>query len=333
MANFKRLLTYKKRVLAAAFIALLLLLAITEQLAVPTDVSASKKTAVPSAYAPPVNILEIGQNVQVKKDLVYSELDNSVLDIYYPKEMASPLPVILWIHGGGYIGGSKNSRQDYGMALANEGFVVANIDYALAPEQLYPGPVIQANAALEFLQIHAKTYGGDMSRLFIGGDSAGAQISSQLAAVISNPALAETMAITPAADAKTLRGAMLFCGLYNMETVRATAYPRIDLFLNTYTGMERFEMHSRIGELSTVNHVTPDYPPVFISSGDADRLTSQSVELADVLESQDVPVERVFFDGSNKGLGHQYQFTLNTNDAQATFEKTIRFLSAHGATQ
>lgn len=333
MTNFKRLLTYKKRVLAAAFIALLFFLVIAEQLTVPTDVSASKKGSGSSAYAPPVNILEIEQNVLVKKDLIYSGLDNSLLDIYYPKEMTSPLPVILWIHGGGYIGGSKNSRQDYGMALANEGFVVANIDYALAPEQLYPGPIIQANAAIEFLQTHAKAYGGDMSRLFIGGDSAGAQISSQLAAVISNPVLAETMGITPAADAETLRGAMLFCGLYNMETVRATAYPRIDLFLNTYTGMERFEMHSRIDELSTVNHVTSDYPPVFISSGDADRLTSQSIELADVLEAQGVSVDRVFFADSNKGLGHQYQFTLNTEDAQATFEKTVSFLSGNMAAQ
>lgn len=333
MANLKNLHTYKKRMFVFLFMALLLFGVTMEQLSAPTDASASKKTAGSSAYAPPSNIVEIEQNVRVEKNLVYSDSANSFLDIYYPEEMAGTLPVILWIHGGGYIGGSKNSRQDYGMALANEGFVVANIDYALAPEQLYPGPVIQANDAIEFLQKHAKAYGGDMSRLFIGGDSAGAQISSQLAAVISNPALAAAMGITPAAGLETLRGAMLFCGLYNMETVRATAYPRIDLFLNTYTGMERFEAHSRIGELSTVNHVTPDYPPVFISSGDADRLTPQSVELADVLESQGVPVDRVFFDGSDKGLGHQYQFTLNTVDAQETFEKTVSFLSAHMAAQ
>lgn len=333
MANLKKLLTYKKRMLATAFIALLLILATAEQLAAPTDVSASKKTAGSSAYAPPPNTAEIERNVLAAKNLVYSNLDNSHLDIYYPKEMKATLPVILWIHGGGYIGGSKNSRQDYGMALANEGFVVANIDYALAPEQLYPGPVVQANAALEYLQTHAKEYGGDMSRLFIGGDSAGAQISSQVAAVISNPALAETMGITPAIGVETLRGAMLFCGLYNMETVRATAYPRIDLFLNTYTGMERFEDYSRIAELSTVDHVTAAYPPVFVSAGDADRLASQSVELADALEAQGVAVDRVFFEGSNKGLGHQYQFTLNMEDAQETFEKTISFLSANMATQ
>lgn len=333
MTNLNKLVLHKKRMIAGAFVLLLLLLIIAEQLTAPADVSASKKTAGPSAYAPPPNIAMIEQNVLVAKNLVYSDLENSLLDIYYPKEIDSSLPVILWIHGGGYIGGSKNSRQDYGMALANEGFVVANIDYELAPEQLYPGPIIQANEAIHYLQTHAEAYGGDISRLFIGGDSAGAQISSQLAAVISNPALAETMGIIPAADAKTLQGAMLFCGLYNMDTVRATAYPRIDLFLNTYTGMDRFETYSRIGELSTVNHVTAAYPPVFISAGDADRLAPQSVELADAIEAQGVAVDRVFFDGSNKGLGHQYQFTLNTADAQETFEKTVKFLSAHAESQ
>lgn len=333
MAKLKNLRTYKKRMFTTVFIALLLFGVTAEQLTAPADVSASKKVAGLSAYAPPPDIAEIRQNVHVAKNLVYSDLDNSFLDIYYPEEITESLPVILWIHGGGYIGGSKNSRQDYGMSLANQGFIVANIDYALAPEQLYPGPIIQANAAIEYLQAHAESYGGDMSRLFIGGDSAGAQISSQLTAVISNPALAETMGIAPAADLETLRGTMLFCGLYNMDTVRATAYPRIDLFLNTYTGMERFETHSRIGELSTVDHVTPAYPPVFISAGDADKLASQSFELADVLEAQGVPVDRVFFDGSNKGLGHQYQFTLNTKDAQETFEKTVSFLSANMAAQ
>src|SRR5690606_42069973 len=53
-----------------------------------------------------------------------------------------------------------------------------------------PGPVVQANAALDYLQEHAADFGGDMSRIFIGGDSAGAQIASQLSAVLSNSELA-----------------------------------------------------------------------------------------------------------------------------------------------
>lgn len=331
MASLHKNLSPHKRIISFSFIALMLAMVISELFMTSFDASASKKTASSSVYTAPPNLAAIEDNVLAAENLVYSPLEDSILDIYYPETIDKALPVILWIHGGGYIGGTKDMRKHYGMALADAGYVVANIDYALAPKQLYPGPIVQANAALEYLQVHAAQYGGDMSRIFIGGDSAGAQISSQLAATVTNPALATAVGINPAIDPDALRGTILFCGLYNMETVRATAYPRIDLFLNTYTGTERFEAFGRINELSTVEHVTEAYPPAFISAGDADRLASQSVELAETLKAKGIAVDDVFFEGSGKGLGHQYQFTLHTEEAQATFEKTLSFLALQSA--
>ncbi|TWT24934.1 alpha/beta hydrolase [Planomicrobium sp. CPCC 101110] len=300
----------------------------TEQIATSVNVSASDQITGSAIFKPPPNMDTIKKEVRVLKDLVYDGTKNSFLDIYYPAHVTEPLPVVLWIHGGGYVGGSKDSRQDYGMALANAGYVVANIDYALAPGQLYPGPVLQANAALQFMALHAGEFGGDMSRLFIGGDSAGAQIASQLAAVISNQKLAGAMGIRPAVQAEQLRGALLMCGLYNMETVRATGFPNIDLFLNTYTGSDQFESFSRIAELSTVDQITPDYPPVFIAVGDGDPFASQSAEMVQALESQNVAVDSVFFEDSGKKLKHEFQYALDTVDAQETLEKTLDFLSA-----
>ncbi|MDS8741896.1 alpha/beta hydrolase, partial [Streptococcus pneumoniae] len=146
----------------------------------------------------------------------------------------------------------------------------------MAPGQLYPGPVIQANEALKFLSGSAAQYGGDMERIFVGGDSAGAQIASQLAALQTNPDLAETMGLVPAVSTEQLRGALLFCGLYDMATVRESGFPNIDFFLNAYTGAESFETFGNIHEMSTIQHVTTAYPDVFISAGDADPLEPQS---------------------------------------------------------
>ncbi|WKA55108.1 alpha/beta hydrolase [Planococcus shixiaomingii] len=301
----------------------------TEQIATSVNVSASDQIRGSAVFSPLPNMEAIEKEVHVIKDLAYGKTKNSLLDIYHPIHTTEPLPVILWIHGGGYVSGSKDSRQNYGMALANAGYVVANIDYALAPDQLYPGPVLQANAALEFLALHAKEYGGDMSRIFIGGDSAGSQIASQIAAVISNKTLAKAMDIQPAIQSQYLQGALLMCGLYNMETVRATGFPNIDLFLNTYTGSDQFESFSRIHELSTVNQITPDYPPVFITVGDGDPFSSQAQELVQALESENVAVDSVFFEGSGKGLKHEYQYALDTVDGQETLEKTLNFLFAN----
>ncbi|MGM0898479.1 MAG: alpha/beta hydrolase [Bacillota bacterium] len=277
-------------------------------------------------YSPPPNIAEINAQVSVVKDLRYDQTENAFMDLYYPKGITGPLPVVLWIHGGGFIGGSKDSRQDYGMTLANAGYLVANINYALAPDQLYPGPVIQANEALNFLTETAAQYGGDMERIFVGGDSAGAQIASQLAALQSNPALAETMNLKPAVSSEQMRGALLFCGLYDMETVRESGFPNIDFFLNAYTGTESFETFGNIHEMSTIQHVTPAYPDVFISAGDADPLEPQSVALADSLRIKGVDVTDVFFRGTDKNLKHEYQYALDTNDGQETLNKTLEFL-------
>lgn len=315
----------KLRVLLCALFVLITIVS-TEQIATSVNVSASDQITGSAVFSAPPNMAAIEKKVTVIKDMKYDERNHSFLDIYYPATVTGPLPVILWIHGGGYVGGSKDSRQDYGMALANAGYVVANIDYALAPEQLYPGPVVQANAALEFLAFHVAEYGGDMNRVFIGGDSAGAQIASQLTAVIANETLAQTMDIQPAVQTGQLQGTLLMCGLYNMDTVRATGFPNIDLFLNTYTGSEQFEGFDRIDELSTVNQITADYPPVFITVGDGDPFASQSQELVQALELQKVAVESVFFEDSGKELKHEFQYALDTIDAQETLEKTLNFL-------
>lgn len=331
MANLQKNLSPPKRILTFSVVTILLAVVISELLIASFGASASKETVSSYVYTAPPNLATIEEKVAVAENLIYSPIEDSLLDIYYPEMIDNALPVILWIHGGGYIGGSKNKRKHYGMALAEAGYVVANIDYALAPKQVYPGPIFQANAALEYLKVHAAQYGGDMSRIFIGGDSAGAQISSQLTSSITNPALAAAIGIIPSITPEMLRGTVLFGGLYNMETVRATDYPRIDFFLNTYTGTTRFENFDRINELSTVNHITAAHPPVFISAGDADPLASQSIELAQALKDSDIPVESVFFEGTGKGLGHQYQFTLDTEDAQAIFEKTRLFLTLQSA--
>ena len=111
-----------------------------------------------------------------------------------------------------------------------------------------------------------------------------------------------------------------------MATVRESGFPNIDFFLNAYTGAESFETFGNIHEMSTIQHVTPAYPDVFISAGDADPLEPQSVALADSLRIKGVDVTDVFFRGTDKNLKHEYQYALDTKDGQGTLQKTLEFL-------
>lgn len=287
------------------------------------------------SFAFPKDIETIKRQVQIEKDITYDKhgIENSLLDIYYPKNIKQELPVIIWIHGGAFVSGSKEQTQEYGMALANEGYVVANINYAIAPGQKYPGPIIQTNMALKYLQDNISKYGGDMNQLFIGGDSAGAQIASQTIAIITNEALAKSMDIQPSVDKKQLKGALLFCGVYNMDKIGAQSSPIIKKGIQAvfwaYTGKKDFKSFSRLNEMSTVNHITPNYPPTFLTVGDADPLAPQTTELIDVLKKNGVEVESVLFDGINTDLGHEYQFDFTTKHAEQTLAKTLDFLKKY----
>ena len=279
--------------------------------------------------SPAANVGTIQQNVAVAHNIVYDEMENSVMDIYYPKDAQAPLPVVVWLHGGGYILGDKEVTKEYAMILASHGYVVANVNYALSPEHKYSTPVVQANQALKYLNDNAPKYGGDIDRLFLGGNSAGAQIASQIAAITSNEGLAKSMGIEPAIENEQLRAVLLFCSIYDMKTVRATGTPFLETFMWSYTGMRDFENYPRIDELSTVKQITPKYPPVFVSVGDADPFELQSIELIKALENNGVKVYPVLFNGTNANLGQDYQYNLDTPYAQQALTKALKFLKMH----
>ncbi|UUT35298.1 alpha/beta hydrolase [Microbacterium elymi] len=192
----------------------------------------------------------------------------------------SPKPVVLWIHGGGYVSGSAARLAPFTRRLAGQGYIVASLDYSLAPESRHPVPVRQANAALGFIRDHIAEYGGDPQRVFVGGDSAGAQIASELAVVVTNPVFAGVLALEPSLHSASLRGVILYCGLFDMSTVAATRFPHLQRYMSSYTGYDDWERAPFIAQLSTTVQASAAYPPTFLTVGDADPFESQSKELA-----------------------------------------------------
>ncbi len=93
---------------------------------------------------------------------------------FTPDNTAGPVPVLLWIHGGGFAIGTAESSDLFCVEVARElGFAVANVEYRLAPETPFPGPVNDCYAALLYIHAHAEKLGVDPSRIAVGGQSAG----------------------------------------------------------------------------------------------------------------------------------------------------------------
>ena len=120
----------------------------------------------------------VPSGVSVQRDEPYGDHADERLDIFRPASVEEPLPTVLWVHGGGFVGGAKDELAGYFMLIASHGFTVVAPGYSLAPEHRYPTPTRQAMQALGYVQENAERLGVDIERLALGGDSAGAQIAA-----------------------------------------------------------------------------------------------------------------------------------------------------------
>eukprot|EP01031_Cornospumella_fuschlensis_P013681 gene13681-16725_t len=121
---------------------------------------------------------------------------DALLDVFYPSRVVNTdaiLPVIVWVHGGGWVSGDKSQIANYLRILASKGYTVVGVNYAIAPRQTYPVPLRQVNTALAYLQANAKRLHIDSSHFYLAGDSAGAQIAAQVANIGSAPSYAEKL--------------------------------------------------------------------------------------------------------------------------------------------
>jgi acetyl esterase/lipase len=120
------------------------------------------------------------QRVRLYKDLVYvpNGHDRQKLDLYVPENRNGLMPLIVWIHGGGWMGGSKNSCPP--LPWTRKGFVVASIDYRLSQDAKFPAQIEDCKAAIRWLRIHATEYRIDEDRIVAWGGSAGGHLASLL---------------------------------------------------------------------------------------------------------------------------------------------------------
>lgn len=102
------------------------------------------------------------------------------LAIYQPRTVAKPLPIVMYVHGGGFSQCSLGTHVAPAVTLARAGFLVFNIDYRLAPAEPYPAAPHDVSMAYRWVTENAHRYGGDLRRMHIAGESAGGNLVSGL---------------------------------------------------------------------------------------------------------------------------------------------------------
>jgi acetyl esterase len=242
-------------------------------------------------------------------------------DVVVPQG-AGPHPVLVYLHGGGWVCGSPRTHKKLGYRFAEAGYLVVNVDYRLAPEHPFPVPFEDCLAAVRWAEREAAGFGGDPLRLAIGGDSAGANLSAAVAAAL-------------AGDAARPKAALLLYGVYDFgmfsgelpayatatREARALGRELVEMMVAAYLGKARSEAVLRDPRISPL-FAAEKLPPCHVVVGSADELAPQSEALVKALAAAGVPHEH-FVD---MGMPHGYAQMEFLAGARPALERMLAFL-------
>ena len=156
--------------------------------------------------------------LKAEYDVVYDENmpDSGRADIYMPAQPTGKMPVMMYIHGGGFVAGDKHYRRYWCAQFAKMGFCVFNVNYALCPKYYVHTAIHQTVHAVQWIEQQAEERGLDLSLFIISGDSAGGYLASETAAIINKPDLHERFGYTGKAH---IDNAILISGLYDLTAL------------------------------------------------------------------------------------------------------------------
>ncbi|HTO55503.1 MAG TPA: alpha/beta hydrolase [Myxococcota bacterium] len=239
----------------------------------------------------------------IHENVLLRELDGArvTADVLVPATQG-PHPVLVYLHGGGWVAGSPRSHRKLGLRFAEAGYLVVNVDYRLSPEAPFPGPFDDSVFAVRWAAENAARWGGDPERLAIGGDSAGGNLSAAVAAHLADDPSAPKLRA-----ALLIYGAFDFVALGKMESPdQPGADPEAaralrDAMIAAYVGENPPESRLRDPRVSPV-YGAAKLPPSILICGTADPLLEHQKAVVAELARAGVPHENVVLDGMPHGF-------------------------------
>ncbi|WP_430611748.1 alpha/beta hydrolase [Enterococcus sp. DIV0876] len=278
---------------------------------------------------------QVKGHVQISADKSYdSAFANHTYDVYYPNNAAEPVPVLIWVHGGGYVGGDKAGVEEFATKISSDAQIaVVVMNYAHAPSSQYPNQVLQVNDLVKQLQKDQDNR-LDLKNILFGGDSAGAQIALQYVAIQTNETYAKEMKMDPFIAPNDIKGTLSYSGPVDMQQIanQKSNNQFMKFFVNTVAwsllGTKNWKEDDRLVQVSLTNSVSKDFPPTYITDGNAYSFQDQGIAFENKLKSLNVRVESLFFKGDAKEITHEYQFDYSLPESKKCYEQSVAFIKS-----
>ncbi len=263
---------------------------------------------------------------EIHRDISYGSDPKQTLDIFRPGPVeASTIPVLIYFHGGGWISADKKNYDGICARLSQNGLLVVNVNYRLAPRHRFPAQLQDVVEAVTWVHRNAERYGGDNTRLLMAGDSAGAQLTAWYASALQKPDLFAQAGVKGDIAGIHLRGLLLFYGVYDFETVVHTGFPFIRIYAESLLGTEQEQFRENARLASPMQHISDGLPPVFLCAGERDKLFPQTAAYADALKAHGVRCQTLFLYKS-RSAHHGFLFFRWLKPSRRAFTAVAEYL-------
>lgn len=231
---------------------------------------------------------------QVQRDIPYC--NDQAMDLYYPRTVkGASVPVVLYLHGGGWELNTKASEPDQLALIDNlrdHGIMVASIDYRLMPTYTFPSPVEDALCAVRFLRANHKTYAIDPGHIGLHGFSAGGYLAAMVGTLDANNPYNHGAFAEQSARIQAVSSLAAVLDLEHHVGVANTERNR------------RFLRGSNATQASPITHVSSDDPPFLLIHGAEDQFVqvAQDTSFAQQLHTKHVPYQTILVQHAEHGL-------------------------------
>lgn len=276
----------------------------------------------------------IPDNVHYEKKIYYGEDKNQYMNFLCLKEnLEKKKPVIIYIHGGGWVSGITEMRNTYIMNWVRKGFFACSVNYSYAPEKVFPSQLKEIYSAVDFIFDNADKYNIDTDNIVLAGESAGGYFISYLASCIKDSSPLDKLGICfRNRDKFRIKALVSHSGCFNLEYLSnpdkpQSKFPDMKMMLESFTGMRRDELFEHLktpeGKLLTPQ-VNTDYPPCYLAWATRDPLRFETRDFVNELRRFNIPYR--MFKGDGSVGNHAWTIVTMLRKGRICLEETFDFV-------
>ncbi len=279
--------------------------------------------------------LRVPKDTECLYDICYCKKFKDIcrLDIYRPKSIGGrkiprtkKLPVIVSIHGGGWIYGDKKLYSFYCMQLARRGFAVVNFTYRLAPDYQFPAALVDTNEVFKFILKNAGEYAFDAGNIFATGDSAGGNYLATYAEIAGDKNFAKEFPFKVPERLK-LKAVCLNCGMYDFDAFKTSGGKDFEALIHAL--MPQGGNARELDLASPARHVTKNFPPAYLITASLDFLRPMAGIMANSFIKADIEFRYKCWSNPEEKLYHVFMLNLRNKFSAPCIDEQCDFFKAY----